>query len=32
LRILAALPLPILGGLLIRQFWPETRWPRVERE
>jgi uncharacterized membrane protein YraQ (UPF0718 family) len=32
MRILAALPLPILGGLMIRYFWPEIRWPRVDRE
>ena len=31
-RILAALPLPIVAGLLVRWLLPETRWPRVQRD
>ena len=31
-RILAALPLPIVAGLLVRWLLPETSWPRVQRD
>ncbi|MGY9055609.1 MAG: permease [Alphaproteobacteria bacterium] len=32
MRLLAVLPIPIIGGLLIRWLWPEAKWPRITRE
>lgn len=32
MRMLAALPFPILAGLAVRWFWPERLWPRIERD
>ncbi|MCA8929848.1 MAG: permease [Alphaproteobacteria bacterium] len=31
MRLLAALPLPIVAGLLVRWLWPERVWPRIDR-
>ncbi len=30
-RLLAALPVPIIAGLVVRWFWPERAWPRIDR-
>jgi uncharacterized protein len=32
LRLLVALPIPIVSGLLVRWLWPEVRWPRITRD
>jgi len=32
LRLLTALPIPIVSGLLVRWAWPERQWPRVHRD
>jgi uncharacterized membrane protein YraQ (UPF0718 family) len=32
MRMLAALPFPILAGLMVRWLWKERQWPRVDRD
>lgn len=31
MRLLVALPIPIVAGLAVRWLWPERAWPRIER-
>lgn len=32
MRMLAALPFPILAGIAVRLLWPERLWPRIQRD
>jgi uncharacterized membrane protein YraQ (UPF0718 family) len=32
LRLLTALPIPIVAGLAVRWLWPEKNWPRIDRD